>query len=548
MCGFVLSVNDSFRSLDQAMQDLRHRGPDSTGALESGAVRCGFVRLAIVDPNTRADQPMLDRTGKYTLLFNGEIYNFRELRSGLTSRGERFVTESDTEVLLAGLLSEGPQFLKRVNGIYAFALCDLETGQIQLGRDPFGVKPLYFSLAGTRAYVCSEVRPLAKLLNKSPDNESLAHYGSFGYVARGSIFQDIEELAPNTFLTISGGKVADSSAIVRFTFSGEEEPDFEKIQQLLDTSIQEQVPEVPFGVLYSGGLDSTLVLDRCVASPELAGVYSVIVDDPVMSERTWQDQGLSTLRVDQRRVRRIAIGPDKFGVRFIEGISAGMDYPLFHPNFVGAMLIAAEARSDGIKVLLSGEGADEVFRGYKWFYQECSASEYMEYVPYESLSRILGVAPSRQSYDPDISKAELFQRHYIRRWLLRQDLTGMANSIEVRVPFLSLPLVQHMNSLSNRTFGTADDAKWPIKKMLRERFGDEFVSRRKVGFDFPLNSWITSGHVDYLVEEGVGLIDVAALHEALTALEGSYLRNRLIFSLVSLVAWHKALGDRGHQH
>jgi len=537
MCGFVLSVNDPSKSLESALFDLRHRGPDSLGTLNIGPINSGFVRLSIVDPQLRSDQPMKDKSGRFAILFNGEIYNFKDLKKYLTSQGLSFVTESDTEVLLTGLILEGKSFLQKVNGIYAFSLCNLLTGEIHIARDPLGVKPLYFSINNKKSYVCSELRPLAKLLNKSIDIDGLLSYGSFGYVNSHSIFKEIEELPPNTFVSILDGNIISKSPIIHFSYGGDCKANFDEISNLINASMDEQIPDVPFGIMYSGGLDSTLILDKCIKEDRPPNVYSVVINDLSMSEEKWQDQGLAALGINSNNVTKIVMDSDKLGIEFIKKINQNLDYPIFHPNFIGSMLLSSEAKNNGLKVLLSGEGADEVFRGYKWFFNGALPDEYMEYVPYRSLLNIFNSKELVINKYAQLSKLEIFQKYYIRRWLLRQDMTGMANSIEIRVPFLSLPLVNYMNSLNEESFQDINYAKWPIKKILKAKFSDEFINRKKIGFDLPLNLWITKEHIQYIIEENKGLIDTKAFLKVMNDLNGTYTKNRLIFSLVSILTW-----------
>src|SRR5262245_54501169 len=175
MCGFCLSINDAGVDIHGLTESIKHRGPDSTKYFEGPRVLCGFNRLAIVDDDPRSDQPMLDASGRYLLLFNGEIYNHNELRARLAERHHlQFVTRSDTEVLLKGLIAEGAAFASRLDGIFAFAFVDLLSLEVMLGRDVFGVKPLYYHSQGDRLYVSSEVRPLWRLSGRTLDLANLA--------------------------------------------------------------------------------------------------------------------------------------------------------------------------------------------------------------------------------------------------------------------------------------------------------------------------------------------------------------------------------------
>ena len=536
MCGFFLAIDDDSVDIHGLVESIKHRGPDSTKYYAGRRVSCGFNRLAIVDNDSRSDQPMLEEDGRYLLLFNGEIYNHNRLRPERVARyGCRFKTQSDTEVLLRGLIHEGEGFVSKLDGIFAFAFVDLESLTVLLGRDIFGVKPLYFLSRGRRFYVGSEVRPLWKLSGNELDRANIARYLSTGTIGDGgTIVSGVSELQPNTVATFHHGKLLRSGTIHDFVFDTLANADIEQIRDVLYSTIDSQRPSIPYGVLFSGGIDSTLVLERCVGDANNAGAYSVDVRHPDMSERHWQEQVIDQLEL-RKKYNRIELGPEQLTVENIAAISSGLDCPMFHPNFIGSLLITRKAAEDGLKVLLSGEGADELFMGYRWFFSDQHPSDFLEYVPVRDLQRVLGLAENPVPVK-GTNLLEIFQKSYLPRWLLRQDLTGMANSVEVRVPFLGLDVAILANSLSVAFKSRDGESKWILKKILADKFSPTFLNRRKLGFDFPLNDWIGDEHIDYLRQKP-GLIDIDALDAALQRHKGSHVRNRIIFSLVALAAW-----------
>jgi asparagine synthase (glutamine-hydrolysing) len=536
MCGFCLSVEDTAVDIRRLTESIKHRGPDSTKYFAGSRVVCGFNRLAIVDRDSRSDQPMLDRSGRYLLLFNGEIYNHNQLRAALQQRHKvQFTTQSDTEVLLVGLIHEGAAFIAKLDGIFAFAFVNLESLEVLLARDVFGVKPLYQYSQGNRLYVSSEIRPLWALSKSSLRLWNIARYLSYGIVGNGeAIVAGVNELEANTIKIFRSGREIRTTKIHEFTYDTVESAELDEIAETLYASIDSQQPKIPYGVLFSGGLDSTLVLDRCVTDDNLFAAYSVDVSHPDMSERRWQEHVIDALSI-QRKYRKVQLSKAELSVESITKISAGLDYPLFHPNFIGSFFLTREAAEDGLKVLLSGEGADELFLGYRWLYTSQPASEFLEYVPLQDLQSALGGVPVTPMNTSGLSLLEIFQKIYLQRWLLRQDLTGMANSIEVRVPFLGLEIARLANSLS-ASFKMGKESKWIIKKLLSSKYPKEFVERKKLGFDFPLNDWIGDEHIDFLHGRS-DLIDRSALSAILKRHEGSYMKNRLIFSLVSLAVW-----------
>ncbi len=541
MCGFFVSVNDTAVDVRGLTESIKHRGPDSTKYHIGKNVLCGFNRLAIVDNDPLSDQPMIDSSGRYVLVFNGEIYNYQKLRGDLEQRfGVQFQTRSDTEVLLYGLKHEGASFASKLDGIYAFAFIDLESLEVILARDVFGVKPLYYRANRDRLYASSEIKPLRQLTRGAIDFASIARYLSYGVVGNGaSLVAGINELDANTVMTFRLGRQPLVERIREFEYDIDDGIPVEKLSAILFDTVDSQKPNISYGVLFSGGIDSTFILDRCAADRHFFGAYSVDVNHPDMSERSWQELAVRTLKVENR-YRRIDLRQEDFSLEGIQKVARGLDCPLFHPNFIGSFLLTRAAADDGLKVLLSGEGADELFLGYRWFFSDQPAADYLEYVPLQDLHSLLRVVGAGPVDTAGMSKLEIFQKIYLRRWLLRQDLTGMANSVEVRVPFLGIELADTVNKLSIRFKQGDGESKWLIKRLLAPKFSREFLQRKKVGFDFPLNNWMNAEHVDFL-RQRTDIVDEAALETMMEKYKSSYMKNRLIFSLVSLALWCDSL-------
>jgi asparagine synthase (glutamine-hydrolysing) len=543
VCGFCLSVGDASVDIHRLTESIKHRGPDSTKYFIGSRVVCGFNRLSIVDRDDRSDQPMLDSSEHYLLAFNGEIYNHRKLRTDLENRcNVRFKTRSDTEVLLNGLIYEGIKFIAKLDGIFAFAFVDLHSLDVLLVRDIFGVKPLYYYTQGSRLYVSSELKPLWQQSGSKIHFSNIARYLSYGTVGNGeAIISGINELEPNTIKRFVAGKNTLTSKVHNFEYDVDEKMDLDEITDVVDRTIDSQKPEIAYGVLYSGGLDSTLILDRSVKDDNFYGAYSVDVDHPDMSEVRWQDYAASILGVPDKH-RKIKLSKEDLSVENIAKVASELDHPLFHPNFIASFLLTRRAAEDGLKVLISGEGADELFLGYRWFFAKQDPSEFLEYIPLKDVYAAWGtddIAPVQTS---GMSVLEIFQKIYLQRWLMRQDLTGMANSVEVRVPFLGFDLAVLANKLSMRFKRGRGNGKWIIKKMLSDKFSKEFVERKKIGFDFPLNDWIGAEHVSFL-QQRTDLFDLAGLNATFAKYHGSFMKNRIVFSLVSFAAWHDSVNS-----
>ena len=196
-----------------------------------------------------------------------------------------------------------------------------------------------------------------------------------------------------------------------------------------------------------------------------------------------------------------------------------------------------------IKVLLSGEGADELFCGYRWFVEHTPIKDFMEYVPRESLERILS-CPNKfnvDSYNASLSLNELFRSFYLQRWLIRQDITGMYSSTEIRVPFLGRIIAGFVNSLDPSSFCVKGETKIMLKELLVGTFHDDFIYRRKIGFDFPLNDWIGNEHYNFICSR-IKTPMREQLDSELDRLQGSYYRARLLFARVNIVIFTEGKG------
>jgi asparagine synthase (glutamine-hydrolysing) len=556
MCGLAALIEPG-RRFDAALlaavgEDLRHRGPDSDGIVNEPGVALVFRRLSILDPTPRADQPMTDAAGQVTLIFNGEIYNFRSLRQQLEAEGANFRTTGDTEVILQGYLAWGEAIFDKLEGMYALVLLDRRTGQVLAARDPFGIKPLYLLQRGALVGLASEMRPLTRLAPPEVDTDALAELLTFGWAAGTlSNLKHIERVPGGTLLRIS---LADGS-IKRRRFCdpletfGDDAPlspaeAIERAHEAVRRSIEAHlISDVGYTVQLSGGVDSSLI--TAIAAEHVKGrlvTFGIKLDDARHDESQWRKQVIDRYGVDHHE---IALGAREFADALPRAIRH-MEGPSPHMGCVLLMLLCDRIREVS-KVVLTGEGGDEFFGGYdryrKWRKlraQErlsrfmpsamlpqrppfiglkrmsgkdvaCYASVYHDFTAVHRLFPTLVPAPgfrervSKRFRDFRDRLLAVDQSAYLESLLVRQDKMAMAASVEARVPFVHLPLARVLNRLP-RSVRVPGGVTKPILKAIGERYLPyDLLYRRKVGLTLPYKDWLTQ-------EDGLGrfLDDLAA--------------------------------------
>ena len=379
MCGIAGYIGDFIPGLMVRMNAAQaHRGPDGKGVFEDpeAGMALGHVRLFILDLTPAAAQPMYSPDNRYVLVYNGEIYNFRELREDLLSRGHRFTSTGDTEVLLHGLMEYGEKFIERLNGIFAFAFWDRKEQKLLLARDPIGVKPLYYCepKPGTLLFA-SEIKALFAYpdLRREPNFEALQeHLARCHASGTHTALKGIYRLGPGMMLRWkSSNHSFQMEPFWKQDFSGNSHGTYDEALESVQSSIRaavkrQMVSDVPVGSFLSGGLDSsliTLLAKECgekdfqcftITYPSSENILDNFVDDTpyaaMISKLLAKTQILINIKPD--------VAP------LLERLIWHMDEPIADPAIIASYLISEYARKNGTTVLLSGQGADELFGGY----------------------------------------------------------------------------------------------------------------------------------------------------------------------------------------
>jgi asparagine synthase (glutamine-hydrolysing) len=355
----------------EAMADvLVHRGPDGSGVWVAPGIGLGHRRLSIIDLSDAAAQPMLSADRRLALSYNGEIYNFREVRGDLAARGHVFRTQSDTEVILAAWAQWGPDCLAHFNGMFAFALYDAAEDSLFLARDRLGVKPLFYAETSDGALIfASELKGLLAnpLLRRMPNAQAIDDYLAFGYVPDDAAIVDgVKKLAAGHFLHIRRGRGvprpccwwdADFSNPVRAPLKALEE---EMVERLREAVRSRMIADVPLGAFLSGGVDSSAVVAfMAEASPYAVETCSIGFAEADHDESRYAAE-IALLFATSHRSRTVEV--DDFGL--IDTLADAYDEPFADASAIGTYRVSELAR-ERVKVALSGDGADEAFAGYR---------------------------------------------------------------------------------------------------------------------------------------------------------------------------------------
>ncbi|HEY2958267.1 MAG TPA: asparagine synthase (glutamine-hydrolyzing) [Actinomycetota bacterium] len=387
MCGIlgtcaVKASDEQFAAMSDA---IAHRGPDAEGAWRSpdGRVRLGHRRLSIIDLSAAANQPFV-KDG-LALVYCGELYNYRELKAELQAAGVGFRTSSDTEVLLEAWRRWGPASLRRMRGMFAFALFDAGAGTLTLARDHFGIKPLFYAPLGAGVAFASELKGLRPLLGRRPQVDLTAVVASLMYYwipEEHCVYQGVHKLPPGCFLQVGrdGRQRLERyyDPATELAAPSGRRVDVEGLREVLEDSIAAHlVADVPISTFLSGGLDSSLIT-------VLATRHNRDIDSYTISFRP-EDRRFEAMPDDLSYARKLA---DTHGIRLHEVEIApdvadllprlvhSLDEPIGDAAAINAYLICRAARDAGVKVLLSGMGADELFGGYRKHYANLLASRY----------------------------------------------------------------------------------------------------------------------------------------------------------------------------
>lgn len=532
MCGINVILDYSGRAetshLEKMMAATHHRGPDASNFLkqEVGKAKLfmGSNRLQIIDKLEASNQPLVSLNGRYALVFNGEIYNYEEIRNKLLSEGVQFITRSDTEVLLFHLIKKGTEGIKDLNGMFAFVFADLESGELVVARDLMGIKPLFVHRSNKQIIISSEINGIlaSGLVNKELNEAAIPHYLACKYAPRPSTFyKGIEEMKPGATWEVISAREIEESKIPPPKSSGKTIT----LKNLLIDSVVQQYSEANHtGIMLSGGVDSTLLL--AILNKELG--YNHV---PVYSiAGTGKDGHFARQAAGQYKAEFNEIFINESRLDQIDEYVQTIDQPIADSAALLTWLIGEKAAGHS-KVLLTGAGADEFFAGYnrhkafqfylhnrnKWLGKGIrwgkrlpewkgkmssfkKLANAIDYNPSVTFNHFLQSEVFRHNSE-SLWEENITNEDHLRKALLHDqvnylssdvlaitDHATMQHAIETRVPYLDNNLVAFSRSHSAEEL-IGKGAKWMLKDILASYEGEKYTKRKKFGLGLPINDW-----------------------------------------------------------
>ena len=610
MCGLIGCVHDKTQNYSDEQQQqfknmndiITHRGPDDDGFYYDDHIQFGFRRLSIIDIES-GHQPLTYENERYWIIFNGEVYNYVELREELLKDGLTFVTNSDTEVIIALYSHLKEKAVEKLRGMFAFVIWDKQEQTLYGARDPFGIKPFFYFDDGEKTFFASEKKSILLAIENDVLNyDSLQHYLTYQFVPEPNTLSDgINKLEPGHYFTKKIGSAMEIKRYWKAQFKPvlKSEADFIKeIRDVLFDSVEKHMrSDVPVGSFLSGGIDSSIIASIAKQFHPAIKTFSVGFDHNGFSEIDVAKETAEKLGVENISY---IISPEEY-MNEVPKIMWHMDDPLADPACVPLYFVAREARKH-VTVVLSGEGADELFGGYN-IYREPQSLEVFNKIPrvgkvlLKGIAGIMpegmkgksfierGVTPMEERY---IGNAKMFSeeekrdllnvyheglnyldvtnplyeesRGYapvdrmqyidIHTWmrgdiLLKADKMTMAHSLELRVPFLDKAVFEVASKIPTSLKTANGTTKYILRKAAEGVVPEHVLNRKKLGFPVPIRHWLKNEMNDWakkIIRESNTdhLINKTYVLQLLEDhCQGKADNSRKIWTVLMFMVWHQ---------
>ncbi|MFT7644541.1 MAG: asparagine synthase (glutamine-hydrolyzing) [Candidatus Paceibacteria bacterium] len=567
MCGINGGYKITKAAVDKMVSSTMHRGPDATGVQSVGSVTFGHNRLSIIDTSAVANQPMLSPDGRHLLVFNGEIYNFKALRSQLPDW--EFKSQGDSEVLLAALATWGESAVDRIEGIFAFAWYDADTDELVLVRDHLGVKPLYYSQLDSSLFFSSELTGLiAGSDQRILDTEAVSQFLTLNYVpSPDTLVLGIKKLRPGHLARFSKGKLEIDRYFHPIKPSKTSVSKKELVKTIGSEVTAQMVSDRPLGVFLSGGLDSSIVLHHASEIGKIktfSSGFEMVAGSESETEKFNADATLAAQTASIYGSEHSTFSISLHDVRSeLLSILGQLDEPVSNPTTVTQFFLSRFVRKDGVVVALGGDGGDELWGGYErhaitlaaLYFQKLpnliqsgvaqlhsragklqtllgpDMHSLLMMFPSDSVNKVLRKKISNKSSsdlfseryaESEVSQLkpfEKFMRVDRESWLAddalhRTDRSSMAVGVEVRVPLLGLSVVNLADGVHDQNKLTPLTTKKILRNAYRGHLPDYLFSQPKRGWLSPGAKWLR----DPIIEQQVRLVFSDSYYDGLSSL------------------------------
>lgn len=559
MCGFVgftNKINDASIVLGKMMDRIKHRGPDSDGKYVDEQIAMGFRRLSIIDLSDQGSQPIFNEDRSLVLTFNGEIYNYKDLREELLKAGHSFYTQTDSEVLIHGYEEWGKDMLNKLRGMFAFIIFDKNKNEVFGARDFFGIKPLYYAQMGETLMWGSEIKSFLDHphFKKELNTDVLETYLTFQYSPTSeTFFKGVYKLPAAHCFTYKDGKM-NIERYWEIKFDPDNGPSLEdwvnKISETFKNSVEvHKFADVEVGSFLSSGVDSSYV----AAVADVDKTFTVgFGKDEKYNEIGYAKE--FSKYIGKENISKV-ISPEEYWGS-LSKIQYHMDEPLADPAAI-ALFFVCQIASENVKAVLSGEGADEIFGGYNIYHNPADMASYFkiprpirkavgavaEHLPHKhginylirgskdlderfignaymfsekerkQLLKIKTNAPDAMAitkpfYDKVRDQDQVTQMQYLdlHLWmtgdiLLKADKMSMAHSLELRVPFLDRKVMELAEHIPTKDRVTADSTKYAMRLAALKACPPQTANKKKLGFPVPIRVWLKEEKYYNIVKE-----------------------------------------------
>ena len=599
MCGFVGFVDKApnKKKIIKDMADIiKHRGPDSDGYYVDDDCALGFRRLSIIDLDG-GSQPIYNEDNSKAIIFNGEIYNYQEIKKDLLAKKHKFKTDADTEVILHGYEEYGDKILNKLRGMFAFIIYDIKEKTLFGARDFFGIKPVYYYLTDDEFMFGSEIKSFLGHPNfkKELNRDMLKQYLTFQYsVGEDSFFKNVYKLRPGHYFKYHDGEL-EIKKYYEIKIESDHSKSLEEWKDIIRKELNEsikyhKVSDVEVGSFLSSGVDSSIV----ATLSNVDKTFTVGYDNKKYSEVDYAKELSEKIGVKNISKK---ISKKEYFDNF-PNIQYYMDEPLADPS-AAALYFVANTASKHVKVALSGEGADEIFGGYNIYHEPYSVSWYNK-IPYP-IRRFIGILAypfrnhtgfnflvrrSKKLEDRYVGNAFIFEprdtekilsyqdKHTFKEltkpyydkikgyddvakmqyidfnfWLigdilLKADKMSMANSLEVRVPFLDRVLISNVINIPAEYKIVGNETKYAFRQVCKESLDPKWANKKKLGFPVPMREWIkedeTYNEIHKLFSEASEFFKVDKINKLLDDHKnGKRDNSRKIWTIYSFLVWYQ---------